>query len=231
MLPDFDPESIAHSFPFQAKDWLCSVHIFEGQFAVTYQEDKRTIRKFISPLSVRQALEKIPIDTGFIPPGIVRWGMFNGDQWAVKFIPPQKYTLNFGLVEGKELSLSVPLPAFVFLGKGTTYYLWAVKEKTVLPTAIVFHAPLPNIYDNGAICFGNVSVLRASLQVMDEVWSRFLGSVFNQDFSTNKSKKYPDNVIEQLKMVAGKTTKKYPNNDLVPMAKSLTVAQIIEQFV
>jgi hypothetical protein len=212
MLPELDEAKIAQLLPLPETDWLASVHIFQGQLAVSYRERERIVRKLVSPEAVRQSFTQIPIDTGFLPPGTVRWGLAEEGEWAVKFIPPASYSLSFA--DGRQLTL--PLPGFLFCGLGANYYLWAVKEKQFAPELPLFQAPLPNVHRSGSICFGSVSVPPVSLPNLSRAWSIFLGSEFNLDYSEGKSRKHPRHVISQLQAVAASGCRSYPRRDLVP---------------
>jgi hypothetical protein len=232
MLPELNEAKIAELLPLPAADWLASVHIFQGQFAVSYRERERIVRKLVSPEAVLQCFSQIPVDTGFLPPGTVRWGIAGGEEWAAKFIPPGRYSLSFA--NGNQLTL--PLPGFLFCGLGRSYYLWAVKTKQFAPELRLFHAPLPNINNSGGICFGNVSVPPASLSNLDRAWQVFIGSEFNQDLTQGKSKQHRKNAIAQLQAVAADGCQSYPRRDLVPCqypysTRPLTAAEAIANLV
>jgi len=116
-----------------------TVLILEGQFIVRYQENQQIITKFLSPSAMRQAFNQIPIDTGFLSEGIVRWGINQNGEWLVKFIPPQLTEIQ--LIEGDKIkSLVIPLPPLIFMGIAHTYYIWAIKTNTFVANAPLFHA-------------------------------------------------------------------------------------------
>lgn len=96
------------------------------------------VERYLSDASVREAFGKIPIDTGWLPPEIVRWGDGKAGEWAVAFFAPRVYELEVTresastadrgpqtdwdgahAVDGQPSSvdrLSVPLPGLVFFG-------------------------------------------------------------------------------------------------------------------
>jgi hypothetical protein len=86
----------------------------------------------------------------WMPDNIIRAGVNLRGQWVVQFIPPHLYAIAFGHAQ-----IIVPLPALVFAAIGTSYYLWAIKEKMFTAKALAYHAPLPNISAAGKLCFGS----------------------------------------------------------------------------
>lgn len=103
------------------------------------------IYKCISPEALRTAFSNEPIDTGWMEPGIVRWGTGSTDTYLVKFIPLATHTINCDELG----SLTVPLPAMVFVGKGLKYWVWAIQEQEFTPQAPPFmrHYPMSTVLD------------------------------------------------------------------------------------
>jgi PRTRC genetic system protein B len=206
-----------------------TVFILEGQFIVRYQENQQIITKFLSPTAIRQAFNQIPIDTGFLSEGIVRWGINQNGEWLVKFIPPQLTEIK--LMEGNKLkSLVIPLPPLIFMGVAHTYYIWAIKTNTFVANAPLFHAPFPNVYENGSICWGNLQTPPVSNTNINQVWQLFFNSGFNDHLKAGKSKSQPHNIQEKLKTLT--TKRHYPLRDLIPLnSHTITVQDVVSQLI
>jgi hypothetical protein len=92
----------------------------------------------------------------------------------------------------------------------------------------LFAAPLPNIDENGAICFGSNVVPKATTETIEEAWHIFLASPFTNHSVNGKSHKYPDDVREQLMRLVGEPAlspskgrhRRYPIEDLVSLNRS-----------
>ncbi len=211
------------------KDILASLYIFEGQYLLRYQENDQIFTKFISEEAVRNAFCPLPVDSGFLPTGIVRWGSTSKRTFIVKFIcPASKNKVTFAGDTQNQI-LSIPLPGLVLMGIGCQYFLWAVKTKQFDPNARVFHAPFPNINVSGGICFGNNPVPDASSKTIDLVWTLFGRSPFNGDTVAGKSKAFPSDIRKQLNDLHKQQKRSYPLRDLVDYSnRHKTIAEIIE---
>jgi hypothetical protein len=91
--------------------------------------------------------------------------------------------------------------------------VWALRENQCHPQSPLYHAPFPNIYPNGAICFGQNHPPAVSEQSFDDVWKLFLDAPFNRDLCSGKSVASPTDITEQLRALVG--TPEYPLEDLV----------------
>jgi PRTRC genetic system protein B len=174
----------------------------------------------ISPNTLQAAFAEEPIDTGWLPENIKRWGYGQGGCFMVKYIPPGRHTLFLATTTGAHRVLSVPLPALVFAGVNdaspATYYVWAMKEATWNPSANLFHAPFANVYADGHICWGTVHPPEVSWETIDEAWQFFINdSLFNGSLIGGKSRSYPDDVCRQL--LDCEKRDHYPLDDLNPI--------------
>ena len=222
--------SLTHSLNSQV---LCTLIILEGQYLIRYQKDNQTFTQFISSEAVRNAFSELPIDSGFLSPGIVRIGSHQKAQWIVKFIPPSPH--NLVTIENNHNSqiLSIPLPGLVLIGVNQQYYLWAVKTKQFDPKAQIYNAPFPNINpSNGRICFGANPVPTALATTINDVWNLFMQTPFNGDSVLGKSRNYPQDIrLQWAKLV---NTKHYLLGDLITISDSknskqkVTIAEVIE---
>jgi hypothetical protein len=139
---------------------LGTITIYPGQFLFESRDGRRgASRKFISPAALRQAVSGTGVDSGWLAPEVRRCGECAHGEWAVMYAPPARRRLVL-TSEGKrsarsEVEITCALPAFVFFGLATDYYVWATRRAEFSPQAEVFRAPLPNVYPEGHICFGS----------------------------------------------------------------------------
>ncbi|NES98404.1 MAG: hypothetical protein F6K32_25150, partial [Desertifilum sp. SIO1I2] len=96
------------------------------------------------------------------------------------------------------------------------------------PNTPLYAAPLPNVYPDGAICFGEAHPPSCTALQIRQAWEIFWKSNFSDHLVQNKSKRYPQDVLQQLIQVANK--KRYSVKDLVPFNSSLSdVLKIINR--
>jgi hypothetical protein len=177
--------------------------------------------KCVSPQQVANAFATQTLDTGWLPPGVVRWGKNKkGQDWLVKLIPAAVHVLTLTRLKLADRKLAgdedtrtirVPLPPLVFGGSGNRYFVWALNglEGSLAPdgsldgNAPLYTAPLPNVYDNTSICFGQNNPPAASWDTIERVWRLFISDApYNADLSRNKSQTHPEDVRAQLLALA-----------------------------
>lgn len=193
---------------------------------------------WVSSDTVRTAFNLVATDSGMLPQGVIRFGTgLSGEQWMVLYIPPARYTLQLVGIAPTLVSISVPLPGFVFAGKGGSYSLWAVKEPVIREETLVYHAPLPNVYTtSGAICIGGVSVPQTSSATILSTFRLFLeGSLFNGNLVAGCSNKHPNDVRSVLLELARSKQRTYPYEDLVPFSgyrgTAATVQDVLSSYI
>jgi hypothetical protein len=233
------------------------LYLLDGQYLYQSQAEDGSIHyKFLSAQSVRSAFSREPVDSGWLAPGVCRWGYGQSGQWAVMFIPPASYTLwlpailkasdngNPGQTEGQAQELAegwsaiqIPLPALVFAAVGQNYYLWAVKSREFNPELPAYHAPLPNVYPDGRVCWGSNQVGMVTAQNLKEAWKLFIASPFNAHLAQGKSKRYSANILDQLRKPGAAILKSYPVGDLLPLrngrgsSEGWTINRLVEQLI
>lgn len=203
-----------------------------GQYILHTCRNQEEVFRGTSTAQLAKAFGALTVDSGWLPPGICRWGQQATGDWMVRWYPPGRYVLQFGNLEDKASSLlAVPLPAMIFAGIGATYYVWAVKEQIFSPQALLHAVPLPNIYSDGRICYGsNVppAVSAEQWQTVETAWQLFITTPFLADLAAQKSQARPDDVREFLAQIAKKDRPTYPLEDLVPYnQQTLTVERAI----
>lgn len=201
----------------------------DRNYILHYLDGNRHIYKSLTSDVLRNAFANEPTDTGWLPKNIIRHGSTTIGNWVVCFFPQQRYRLQI-----QSEQLYVPLPSLVFVGISSSYYVWAVKKIRFNSQLLIHHAPLPNVMNDGRICWGNVCSPTARLSTIESTWWKFINSTFNQDYTQGKSIKF-DNVVEQLKLINRRARisnrSRYPTSDLIPIRNNLTVEEAVEYVI
>jgi PRTRC genetic system protein B len=182
-----------------------------GQYILYRRDGAEVACKGVEALTLRTAFVQEPVDSGWLPEGVLRWGSGPAGIFMVKFVPPGKQRIHLGTQ-----TIEPPLPALLFAGVNRIYYVWALRGKTCDSSAQLFHAPFPNVYSDGRICFGNNRPPQVGEQTFNEAWQLFLTSPFNADMTSGKSQAEPSDVRRQLIQLAVENAKRYPVQDLKP---------------
>ncbi|HEX8177822.1 MAG TPA: hypothetical protein VF543_22225 [Pyrinomonadaceae bacterium] len=200
------------------------------------------VERFISAAAVREAFSGVPIDTGWFNlditcPGITRWGTGRLGEWAIAYIPPADWLLeitNEGTNEPYRLDrITTPLPGIIFFGIGTNYYAFATKTATLKPYHTIFRCPLPNVMQDGSVCWGLLKPPGASLTSIFDAWKLFITSTFNNHMANGKSKRVRDDVRIVLRdMSHAARPRHYPVHDLVRQEEdtAINLDQAVREF-
>jgi PRTRC genetic system protein B len=197
-----------------------ALYIYPGQWLFQWVDSGRQFFKYVSPATVRQALSKEPIDSGWIPANVIRWGTSRAGVFMVGFYPPALYDVPVEM-EGQPVALRIPLPALVFAGINSGYYMWAMKDAVLNPSGQLFQAPLPNINKFGLICFGSNDHPHVSRGGFQRAWEMIWRSAWNDHHMQDRSKAAPADVRTQLKSLHEAQAQEFPLDDLVPMHTTL----------
>lgn len=177
----------------------------------TWQQDDRIQSKLITNEAAFLAFkEGHQQDTGWLPAGVLRAGSNARGEWVV-------YTARAQLIDiltDKGEKLRVPIPATLFMGWGSRYYLWALPNKKFDKKLAVYKAPFPNIYDNGRICWGSHKVPKVSVINIERVWQMFFGTAFNEHIAAKKCRSHPDNVLDLLRRLSREGAATFPFKEL-----------------
>jgi len=218
-----DQMNLAHLPPMSADETAALLFVCGDQYLFRYRRKDGSIAyKFVSSASVRAAFAEETIDTNWLPNNVRRWGMGKRGEWIVIAYPAQRHRFTFEQESGGEqtVSLDVPMSPLAFFGYAQRYYLWAFKDAELKGDTNLCAAPLPNIDANGAICFGSNVVPKASAQTIEEAWRIFLASPFTNHSVNGKSRKYPNDVREQLMRLVNGHRRRYPIEDLVSLNRT-----------
>lgn len=179
------------------------------------------VEKLVSWAAVREAATNIPVDSGWLPPEVVRWGMVASvGEWAVAFIPRRRRAVELTRgVPGQNEEVDkveVPLPGMVIFGVTNKYFVWAVKGERLDPFAEVYRAPLPNVMQDASVCWGLIKPPAASAKTIVKAYELFITSTFNNHAASGKSKSDREDVREVLRgLAAAGEGARYPADDLV----------------
>lgn len=195
------------------------------------------VERFISDAAVREAFAKVPVDSSWMPPNVARWGDGQKGEWAICYFEPGEHMLeitNDGQGVPYALArLSVPLPGLVFFGNGTQYNVWAVKTAKLDPFQEIYRCPLPNVYQDGSICWGHIKPPRMTARTILEAWKLFIMSTFNNHLANGKSKRSRDDVRRTLNdMARSPRPASYPVKDLIRQVDvtGVTLDQAIREY-
>ena len=194
-----------------------------------YLEGNRHVYKSLTPDVLRNAFADEPTDTDWLPKSVIRHGNSISGNWVVCFLTQQRYKLQIN-----EEQLYVPLPSFILMGIGSSYFVWTVKKNLFEPNLSLYHAPLPNVMSDGRVCWGNICPTSVSLSNIESTWLKFISSTFNQDYTQGKSRKY-NNIVERLQLLNQKVKVssrcRYPISDLVPVRDRLSVDRAVKTII
>lgn len=191
---------------------LASISFLKSrELMFTWQQDDKLQSKLITNEAAFLAFkEGHQQDTGWLPAGVLRAGSNARGEWVVYAARAQM----IDIVTDKGEKLKVPIPATLFMGWGSRYYLWALPNKKFDRKLPVYKAPFPNIYDNGRICWGSHKVPKVSANNIERIWQMFFGTVFNEHIATKKCRSYPDNVLDLLRRLSHEEATTFPIKEL-----------------
>ena len=181
----------------------------------------------IDPAQLALALAaKVTFDTGLLGGNTLLVRQDGVKKTIVEYRPPQKTGI---FLDGSEVALRVPLPGLVLIrvtteDKAPQYGVYAVKRRPENTDIPLFHAPIPNVFGSGGICWGTVprvedTALRSSWLAAD--FMMLLGSAFGDHAVGGKSRRQPQDIRKLLIELEGKKATRYPTGDLIPVKKTL----------
>ncbi len=171
--------------------------------------------KYLRESQVRSAFTGARSDTGWLSHEVIRAGYDAKGPFYVAFFPSQARSIQF---VKEEAAHSIIWPALVLIGAGGKHYLFAVMKMTHVDGASqLYHAPFPNTYDDGRICWGENGNQAVDASQAEKTLDLFFESPFNHDLATGKSKKG----TSLLNIYTASQGAFYPVEDLVPFRQNL----------
>jgi hypothetical protein len=192
------------------------LYFLDGQYLFCYPTQAGGhASKFVTAKDVAAAFARVEEDSGWLPAGVVRCGNSARGRWFAYTAPAQKVEIALG-----DEHLTVPIPRTVLLVMGDQHYLWALWEKYFFPEAAAYHAPFPNVYPGGKICWGQNTPPAFEVSEARQTWEKFFATPFNQDLAEGKSREH-GSAIEMLRRLADGKRRTYPGDDLVEAGGSI----------
>ena len=185
----------------------------------------------VDPAQVALALAaKVTFNTGLISGDALLVRQEGVRKTVVEYRKPQMTGV---YLDGSDTALRIPLPPLLLIrvtseDRSPSYSVYAVKRRPAALDAALFHAPLPNVFSSGAVCWGSVqrvSDTALSDTSLSEDWALLLGSPFGDHACTGKSRSHPHDIRQKLIELEAKAAKRYPTADLIPAKK--TLAQVL----
>jgi len=170
--------------------------------------------KFVRSSDVAAAFSGQDLDSGWLPAGVVRMGYSARGAWFVYGAPGQKVAVTLG-----ERQARIPIPRTVLVGVGQTYYLFAQRGQHLEPHKDLCHAPFPNVYPDGRICWGQNNPPEAGPEKARGVWQLFFDAPFNGDLAGQKCRSHAGSVLDLLGALDGAS--KFPEGELITHTNSL----------
>lgn len=176
----------------------------------------------VDPAQVAVALAaKVTFDTGLLSGDTLLVRQDGVKRTVIEYRKAQKTGV---YLDGSDTALRIPLPPLVMLratseDRSPSYAVYAVKRRPASLDVVLFHAPLPNVFNGGSICWGSVqrvsdeALAGASLA---EDWSMLLGSPFGDHACNGKSRSHPHDIRQKLIELEAKQARRYPTSDLIP---------------
>jgi hypothetical protein len=180
-----------------------------------WEEDGRIIAHPVSVHDVVGACTNIALGSGLLPPNTLFWKQQATQSAIGIYVPARRWRMRT-----EEWVYHLPMPPFVFVGRGTSYQIFAVKRRPRDEYERLYHAPCPNVHHHGGICPGNTPFPVCSPQTIEAALGLFMeNSLFNGDLSRGKCHYYPDDVRELWAKLEGK--KRFPLSELVSCRRVL----------
>lgn len=181
----------------------------------------------VDPAQVALALAaKVRFDTGLLSDSTLLVRHEGVKKTIIEYRAPQKTGL---YLDGSETAVRLPLPGLIFIrvtseDKTPQYQVYAVKKRPATLNIPLFHAPLPNVFNTGTICWGSVPLVsEEALQSVSltEDWRVLLGSRFGDHGVQGKSKGYTRDIRQQFVALEKRKAHVYPKSDLIPVNRTL----------
>jgi PRTRC genetic system protein B len=198
---------------------LAQVTIYDDLVLLT-RDDGSGWRSYpVSPDALAQVFSNAPNVFGILPENTLGCGTINGVRFYAVYVPPQRVTL-----KTTQRDYDLPLPPLVWAGWGRDYRIFALAEAGY-PTREValYHAPFPNTYKDGRICWGEITTLQdATPATLMPTLGLFLeGSLFNNHVANDKSIRRPGSILALYDDLVAEQADGYPLDDLLPVGASL----------
>lgn len=208
--------------PKLAKEkWHARIELYREYAAVELNHPAGLIEKEVAIDSLGPVFANVPVGTGLLPRNVLLYEKQNGEERVGIFIEAKRYTFRTPSREYK-----LPMPGFVFVGKGTAYHLYAVEAGDWPGQQTRLHwPPMTNIMPGANICTGTVKVPTCAPATIWEAWAQLMGAYFTPHAIGGRSKPYKS-VVDFWEHL--QTVETFPYEELVPMDTPRTVGELIK---
>jgi hypothetical protein len=191
------------------------------------QDDDAVSEYAVDPAQIALALgNDMRFDTGIIQTDTL---LVRQDGIKKTIVEYRKAQMTGIYLEGSLTPLRVPLPALILIrhtqhDARPQYHIYATKRRPKTLDAPLYHAPLPNIFHSGNICWGNVaqpSSEELATTSLATDWQQLLGTPFGDHGCVGKSKSHHSDIRQKLIALEAQGAKRYPTSDLIPAKKKL----------
>jgi hypothetical protein len=182
----------------------------------------------VNPQDIALALNaSMRLNTGILHPDTLFITTNGVEKTVVQY---RKAQMTGIYLDGAETALRIPLPALLLIrqtamNQKPNYQLYAVKKRPAdLEKTKLYHAPLPNVFGSGGICWGTVPTVTDEAladNTLTQDYKMLLGSPFGDHACAGKSRSHPKDIREKLVQLERDGAKRYPTRDLVEAPTSL----------
>lgn len=198
---------------------LVQIGVFEDAVYLTRRDGHGWMSYPIKAEDLAAALGQIPTNSGLLPPHTIGTGTVSGQRFYVLHIAPRSAALR---ITGRKRPCVIQTPPLIWAGCGQDYRIFALNTcDAPQAQSDLYHAPFPNTYDSGSICWGSTEARgEAAPTTMFPALDLYLeGSSFNSHIAQGRSRSRPRSVTALYRgLGAGKP---YPLDDLVPAGRRL----------
>lgn len=205
----------------QQPNWRARVTLHTMFAEVEVNGDGGIMHKRVALADVAGTFSGVPVGTGLLPQDVLFVQHAAGKARVGVFVRPQRHRL-LTIQQAYEL----PMPGFVFVGQGGTYELYAVKgaERPSL-NAQLYYPPLPNIFEGGNICAGEMTFPTCTVSNIWEVWGMVATSYFTGHLTGGRCQSHKS-ILDlwhamHLDAAYAAETAVFPDEELVPTKKVL----------
>lgn len=209
------------ALPAHFQKLLATIHVYEEAIYYTRHGNNGDARQGyqLSPEDLAAALSGVPIATGVLPKGCLFYARTGGQERIGIYLPPRHHRLTVAAGTHPE-TFEIPFPGCVFVGEGTNYNIWAVRQRPGWDDRL-YACPAPNVNTGGTICAGDAGFPICSATSIHAAADVFFASRFNDHLAGGKSQEHADDVLDLWRALRDAGAEEYPLDDLVPSRYTL----------
>lgn len=200
------------------------LHLYESCSIMEAHADDGSIQRYpVSLEALAERLGRLSLNSGILPRDTLAYCRKNGHDVIVRYFKPEILTFAYYTVDDTVTHFTIPTPPLVWCGDDTEYSLHALNTLE-WPTydTVLYHAPFPNLYTDGTVCWGNTGTpLEASMVAMPLMWIRFIQSGFVDHVVSNRSYRHGDSVVRLWRELHEAQAQTYPLQDLMITERTL----------